>query len=48
MAVAAFVLALASTSMVSVVLFRTAKAAVTGKLFGPDPVVSVCLEQKAK
>lgn len=42
----ALALALASTLLVLVVLALTVSSALTGTLFGPDPVLSVLLEEK--
>lgn len=44
-AIAALALGLASTLMVSFVFFKTVKAVFAGKLFGPDPVLSVSLKE---
>lgn len=47
-ALAALTLALASTLMVSIVLAMTVSSALTGRLFGPDPVLSVRLQDAAR
>lgn len=44
MVLAGLALALASTMLVLVVFALTVSSAVTGTLFGPDPVLSVLLE----
>ncbi|CAN0145248.1 unnamed protein product [Ascophyllum nodosum] len=45
---AAFVLSLASTVMVLLVFAKTVFAALKGKLFVPDPMLSVCLPDSVK